>query len=83
MKRGEIMSASNYLITFKPNSETKQMPVYSTTHPKFQVKFLSLLTHWGLVTPHGIGDLGNTGSGNGLLPDDTKPLPEPVLTYHK
>ena len=26
--------------------------------------------------------LVNTGSGNGLLPDGTKPLPEPVLTYH-
>ena len=24
----------------------------------------------------------NIGSGNGLLPDGTKPLPEPVLTYH-
>ena len=23
------------------------------------------------------------GSGNGLLPDSTKPLPEPMLTYHK
>ena len=23
----------------------------------------------------------NIGSGNGLLPDGTKPLPEPVLTY--
>ena len=22
----------------------------------------------------------NTGSGNGLLPDSTKPLPEPMLT---
>ena len=27
--------------------------------------------------------LVNIGSGNGLLPDDTKPLPEPMLTYHK
>ena len=26
--------------------------------------------------------LVNTGSSNGLLPDGTKPLPEPVLTYH-
>ena len=26
--------------------------------------------------------LANTGSGDGLLPDGTKPLPEPVLTYH-
>ena len=25
----------------------------------------------------------NIGSGNGLLPEGTKPLPEPVLTYHK
>ena len=24
----------------------------------------------------------NIGSGNGLLPDGTKPLPEPILTYH-
>ena len=25
----------------------------------------------------------NIGSGNGLLPDGTKPLPEPMLTYHR
>ena len=33
--------------------------------------------------PYGIGYLVNTGSGNGLLPDGTKPLPEPMLTYHQ
>ena len=27
--------------------------------------------------------LVNTGSGNGLLPDGTKPLPEPMLAYHQ
>ena len=27
--------------------------------------------------------LVNTGSGNGLLPDGTKPLPVPMLTYHQ
>ena len=27
--------------------------------------------------------LANTGSGNSLLPDGTKPLPEPVLAYHQ
>ena len=27
--------------------------------------------------------LDNIDSGNGLLPDGTKPLPEPVLTYHE
>ena len=25
----------------------------------------------------------NTGSGNGLVPDGTKPLPEPMLTNHQ
>ena len=25
----------------------------------------------------------NIGSGNGLLPDSTKPLPEPLLTNHQ
>ena len=33
----------------------------------------------------GISDTNwvNIGSGNGLLPDGTKPLPEPMLTYHQ
>ena len=30
-----------------------------------------------------LGVLVNTGSGNGLLPDGTKPLPEPMLTDHQ
>ena len=39
------------------------------------------LTHWSLVTPYIAAEiLVNTGSGNGLLPDGTKPLPEPMLT---
>ena len=25
----------------------------------------------------------NIGSGNGLLPEGTKPLPKPMLTYHQ
>ena len=34
------------------------------------------------MTPY--GDIWvNIGSGNGLLPDGTKPLPEPMLTYHQ
>ena len=41
------------------------------------------LTHSGLVAPYGPTDIRvNIGSGNGLLPDGTKPLPEPVLTDH-
>ena len=42
-----------------------------------------ILTPCGLVTPiwHQ-SSLVNIGSGNGLLPDGTKSLPEPILTDH-
>ena len=40
-------------------------------------------THCGLLMPYGDMDLGNIGSGNGLLPDGTKPLSEQMLTYHQ
>ena len=32
---------------------------------------------------HGNRDLGQIDSGNNLLPDGTKPLPEPMLTYYQ
>ena len=37
-------------------------------------------THYGAIWRH---KYVNTDSGNGLLPDGTKPLTEPVLTYHR
>ena len=33
--------------------------------------------------PYGDLEMGNIGSGNGVLPDSTKPLPEPLLIYHQ
>ena len=41
-----------------------------------------LLTHCGLMTPYGEIWV-NIGSGNGLLPDGIKPLPESMLIYHQ
>ena len=41
---------------------------------------IQILTHWGLVMPY---IWVNIGSGNGLLPGGTKPLPEPMLTNHQ
>ena len=35
------------------------------------------------MTPYGDIDQVNIGSGDGLLPDGTKPLPEPMLIYHQ
>ena len=40
------------------------------------------LTHWSLVTPYGDIELCQHWLGNGLLPDGTKPLPEPMLNKH-
>ena len=43
---------------------------------------LYTLTYCGLVTPYGDRDLGqHFVSGNGLLPDGTKPLPEPNVDW--
>ena len=39
----------------------------------------ALSTCYDLVMSYGDIELGNIGSGNGSLPDDTKPLPEPWL----
>ena len=39
------------------------------------------LTHCGLVTPYGGKDLGRHWFRFGFLPDGTRPLPKPMLTY--
>ena len=43
------------------------------------------LTHWSLVTHICVSEVGHrhhcNHSGNGLSPEDTKPSPEPILTY--
>ena len=51
----------------------------------FDDVIMSLTHHGFLIMLYGNIDLGqwlNIASGNGLLPDGTKPLPEPVLTSH-
>ena len=45
--------------------------------------FVQALIHCGLVMPYDDIELVNIGSGNGLVPDGTKPLSEPMLTYHQ
>ena len=42
----------------------------------------SELINHGLVMPYGDIEWVNIGSYNGLLPDGTKPLPEPILNSH-
>ena len=43
---------------------------------------LRSLTHWGLVMSYG-NIYVNIGSGNGLTPNGTQPLPEPILMHHQ
>ena len=52
------------------------------THLKFHQNLpgADALTDCGLVASD---NSGNVGSRNGLLPDGTKPLPEPMLAYHQ
>ena len=53
--------------------------IYSTDHNKIEHTSFRIRSkyHWW------DGRLVRIGSGNGLLPDSTKPLPEPMLTYHQ
>ena len=37
----------------------------------------------GLLMSYVDIDLDHIGSGYGLLPEGTKPLPEPILTHHQ
>ena len=48
---------------------------------KFDKKMSLKLSHCGPVTLYGNIKVGHIGSGNGLLPDSTKPLPEPLFNY--
>ena len=55
------------------------------------MQFYDMLTHCGLVTPYGnirswstlVKVMALVNIGNDLLPDGTKPLPEPMLTSHQ
>ena len=57
-------------------------PVFEPRLNWSSIVIKNIITHCGLVTQIWI----NIGSSNGLLPDGSKPLPEPVLTnlaYHQ
>ena len=41
------------------------------------------LTLWALVMAYDEKELVNIGSGNDLVPDSTKPLPEPIWAYNQ
>ena len=45
-------------------------------------KSTMVLLNYGIVMPYGDIELGNIGSGNGLVPDGTKPLPVPMLPFY-
>ena len=66
---------------FDLNKRQVQLPVLEDYFT--EQSLLTDLTHCGLVTPYDDTDQINIGSGNDLVPDGTKPLPEPMLTSHQ
>ena len=54
---------------------TKSSTINMSSDDRNLMQYKGMLTHCGLMTPY--------GSGNGLLPDGTQPLPEPMLTDHQ
>ena len=96
--RGKIVVKQDYLFDpneLRCQPHTFRTQTWSSPHMQitwhhealwwqhFPGVFFKKLTHCGLVMPYGELDLGQQGSGNGLVPDGTKPLPEPMLTYHQ
>ena len=55
------------------------IPCFPTIMFDLRVRSIPL-THWGLVTPYGDEDLGQHWF---MLPDGTKPLPEPMLADYQ
>ena len=61
-------------------SFAKRQP-FSSCHISRNVYYI-----YGIPGPsdaYGDRGLGNNGSGTGLSPDGTKPVPEPMLTYYQ
>ena len=76
---------SHHLVPYKSPSaaivslsgEFSGVDAYWILSVTININSLSLVRHLGTWI------WVNIGSGNGLLPDGTKPLPEPMLTYHQ
>ena len=71
------MHVCKYLLQWKdglPEAEVQLLE--NDSHKTF---FAWHPSHWGLVMPYASQNLVNIG--NGLVPDGTKPIPEPLLAY--
>ena len=63
------------------HSKNMHLKISSAKCQPLDLGFNLIASTWTLWTPYGIGDLVNAGSGNGLLLESTKPLPEPKVSY--
>ena len=72
------------MTSFKTSNKNSSNPLGIQVFKMSQLygphKYLTYCGLWWSVAASSI--MVNIGSGNGLLPDGTKPLPEPMLTYH-
>ena len=65
------------------NNENFQYKIYECIDFSLAINYIAWQWYFNLMTPYSDTDLGHVGSGNGLLPYGTKPLPEPKLTFHQ
>ena len=69
-------------IYFRQVNGTFGQVIFTIHLPNGQVHSVWNFEAWVNSTIYGIIILVNISSGNGLLPDGIKPLPEPMFTYH-
>ena len=67
--------------SMSPNGITRPQWVKMTDEVSWNLVALRVIAHCGLEMSYSMWV--NIGSGNGLAPDDTRPLPEPFLTNHR
>ena len=74
---GQVNSSVKFcMMCFKKYTILKVRQVKTFLVKGAQYPMTNILTHCGPVTPYDNIDWANTGSGNGLLPYSTKPLPQ-------
>ena len=71
---GDMPREWNCILDTRAHSQMRFICIFNPIGFKHIVAYWRHVSTWNWV---------NIGSGNGLMPDGTKPLPEPMLTYHQ
>ena len=69
----------------RPKAQKHEIKIFPDQHLMYHISSMIFINQLIVAWRHhkATRNWVNIGSGNGLLPDGTKPLPEPMLTYHQ